>query len=90
MKNYIILFLLMFLLGCATDTSNQKWLLATQKMIQNGDPIVSTKNIEKIKDLIKWATTNGYTVNVSHTDTVAGYKPDMYFAILKKEFDNFK
>ncbi len=67
------------------NEADKKWLEAAQHMlVVNHDPLISTTDINRVMILIQWATTNGYSVEVSHDGGNAGYKPEMYFTIVKK------
>jgi hypothetical protein len=61
-----------------------RWLKSVQHMITHGDPLVSTTELHKVELLQIWARENGWVVEVSHTDAVAGTKPEMYFMTVTK------
>lgn len=86
MKKWILISLLLFS-GCQTQSiknDDQRWLVAVEQMLAKNDPLVSTTNLNRIKILVEWASKNDYSITISDHDAVAGKKPGMYFAIIKK------
>jgi len=82
---WLYLLPLIFLLGCATSSKNQKWLAAAQRMVEvNHDPAVSTTDPDRARLFIKWAKEHGYTVKVSNRDPVKGFDPNMIFIVVSK------
>jgi len=73
----------LLLAGCATNP-NARWLAASQQMLAIGDPAISTTDPAKVSLLTQWAVTNGYHVEVSQADPVAGERRGMFFMVLKK------
>lgn len=79
------LILLVSFSGKSDNSNDGAWLKAAQHMVMvTKDPLVSTPNLERVKTFIGWAVDNGYKVEVSRHDDVAGVNTNMYFMVIKK------
>ncbi len=55
--------------------ADQKWIVAVEKIVMNGETKVSTPDAVRVDLLKQWAVKKGYTAKVTKTD--AGYSVEL-------------
>jgi rRNA maturation endonuclease Nob1 len=73
MKKFVAIMAGCLLLGgfsamAEPGATDQKWLTAVQKMVEDGQTRVSTPSEERVKLLKEWAAKQGLSVEVTKTD----------------------
>jgi rRNA maturation endonuclease Nob1 len=63
------------------SATDQKWLTAVQKMVEDGQTRVSTPSEERVKLLKEWAAKQGLAVQVTKTD--AGFSIELQKKVAK-------
>jgi len=71
-----------FAFAGGTTSADQKWLLAVEKMVADGQTTVSTPNKERMNLLKEWADKKGYSVEVTESD--ASYRLRLSKSVAKK------
>jgi len=64
------------------SATDQKWLTAVQKMVEDGQTRVSTPSEKRVKLLKEWAAKQGLPVEVTKTD--AGFSIELQKKVAKK------